>query len=77
MRGLHRVRAVGAHLVQAAVAVLAMAACAVVVVPRVLGWHGVLVLSGSMAPALEPGGVAFVDRVRPEAIREGAVIAFG
>jgi signal peptidase len=34
---------------------------AVVGLPRLLGWQGVIVLSGSMEPALDVGGLAFVD----------------
>ena len=49
---------------------------ALILVPRALGWHGVIVLSGSMEPELATGGVAFVDRIQPSEIRRGDVITF-
>lgn len=75
-RGLRRTGAAVAYLAQVALVAVVVAASVVLVVPRVLGWHGVLVLTGSMAPTLEPGGVAFVDKVRPESVRVGDVITF-
>lgn len=62
--------------VQVALAAVAVAAAALIVVPRAMGWQGVLVLTGSMEPALDTGGVAFVDRVRPEAVHVGDVVTF-
>ncbi|HVF74451.1 MAG TPA: signal peptidase I [Acidimicrobiales bacterium] len=69
-------RRVGTYLAQVAVTALAVAAACLLVVPKALGWHGVLVLSGSMEPTLQSGGVAFVDPVRPEAVHVGDVITF-
>lgn len=64
------------YAVQVAVAGVAVAASAVLVVPKAMGWQGVIVLSGSMEPALHTGGVAFVDHVPPERIGTGDVLTF-
>lgn len=64
------------YVVQVAVAGLALAAAAVLVVPKALGWDGMVVLSGSMEPTLRTGGVAFVDPVPAERIRVGDVVTF-
>lgn len=69
-------RRVALYLAQVAVTAVVVAAAVVLVVPKAMGWQGVLVLSGSMEPALQSGGVAFVDRVRPEAVHVGDIIAF-
>lgn len=45
--------------------------------PRLLGWEGVIVLSGSMEPDLDVGGLAFVDpSVAANEISAGDVISF-
>ena len=75
MRGRDLRRAAG-YLAQVAVTAVVVAAAAVLVVPKALGWHGVLVLSGSMEPTLQSGGVAFVDKVEPEAVHVGDVVTF-
>lgn len=64
------------YAVQVAVTAVALAAAAVLVVPKALGWQGVLVLTGSMEPALQTGGVAFVDRVEPKEIGVGDIMTF-
>lgn len=64
------------YAVQVAVAAVAVAAAALLVGPKALGWQGVIVLTGSMEPALETGGVAFVDPVEPEAIGVGDIMTF-
>lgn len=64
------------YVAQVAIAAVAVAACALIVLPRAMGWQGVLVLTGSMEPALDTGGVAFVDRVQPEDVRTGDIITF-
>jgi signal peptidase len=71
-----RTRRLLAFLVQATVVGAAVAMAAVLVVPRALGWQGVVVLTGSMEPALHTGGVAFVDRVPPERIGTGDLLTF-
>ncbi|HEX9970002.1 MAG TPA: signal peptidase I [Acidimicrobiales bacterium] len=74
--GLRTAGRVLRYAVQVGVTAVALAAGAVLVVPKALGWHGVLVLTGSMEPALQTGGVAFVDRVEPEAIEVGDIMTF-
>jgi signal peptidase len=64
------------YAVQVAVTAVALAAGAVLVVPKALGWQGVLVLTGSMEPALQTGGVAFVDKVEPKDIEVGDIMTF-
>lgn len=64
------------YAVQVAVAAVAVAATALLIGPKALGWQGVIVLTGSMAPALETGGVAFVDPVEPEDIGVGDIMTF-
>jgi signal peptidase len=63
-------------VVQVAVAGVALAAAAVVVVPKALGLDGMIVLTGSMEPALRTGGVAFVEPVPAEQVRRGDIVTF-
>jgi signal peptidase len=49
---------------------------AFVTVPRVLGWQGVIVLSGSMEPALKTGGLAFVEPAEPTDVKINDVITY-
>lgn len=59
------------------VALTLVGAVALMVGPRMLGLEGVIVLSGSMEPDLNAGGIAFVEpSVQPEAISAGDVISF-
>jgi signal peptidase len=67
----------------AELAVMGLAALAVLgavaffTVPRLLGWQGVIVLTGSMEPALNVGGLAFVDKgIGASEIEEGDIITF-
>jgi signal peptidase len=64
------------YLGQIALASIAVAAAGALIVPKVMGWQGVIVLTGSMEPALDTGGVAFVDRVPAEDIHVGDVMTF-
>lgn len=64
------------YVVQVAVAAVAVAAAALLIGPKALGWQGVIVLTGSMEPALQTGGVAFVDPVDPEDIGVGDIMTF-
>jgi signal peptidase I len=48
----------------------------VLVVPRLLGWRTVTVLSGSMAPAYPVNTVLAIDPVDPAEVHKGDVIAF-
>ena len=62
----------------ATIAVIAVmvAVIAFVTVPRILGWHGVIVLSGSMEPTLDTGAIAFVDPATPEQIKTDDILTF-
>jgi signal peptidase len=53
------------------------AVVALLVVPRVIGWQPVIVLSGSMEPGIPVGGLAFLAPVEPEEVKTGDVISFG
>lgn len=53
-----------------------LAAAAIFVVPRLLGWQTVTVVSGSMAPAYAIDAVLAIDPVSPTDVRVGDVIAF-
>jgi signal peptidase len=64
------------YVTQIALASVAVAAALLLVGPRLLDWQGVIVLTGSMEPALDTGGVAFVDRVPPEKIGVGDIMTF-
>jgi signal peptidase I len=77
--GCERMRVLNA-VVTGAVLLVVVAAGAFAIVPRVLGWQGAVVLSGSMEPALMTGGLAYIDPVGPgnevEEIRVGEIITF-
>ena len=45
-------------------------------VPRLLGYEIYNVTSGSMEPALPVGSVIYVQRVAPETVKEGEIIAY-
>jgi signal peptidase len=64
------------RVVVGATVVMVVAFLGLMLVPRMLGWHGVVVLSGSMEPALPLGGVAFTAPTGPEEIETGDVITF-
>jgi signal peptidase len=66
---------VGAVL-QGVVVAAALGAAAILVVPRLLGWQTVTVMSGSMAPAYAVDAELALAPVRPADIRVGDVIAF-
>lgn len=56
--------------------VVALAVAGLMVVPRLLGWEIVTVLSGSMSPTYPVESVLAVEAVDPAAVRAGDVIAF-
>ncbi len=50
-----------------------------ILVPRAMGWQGMVVLSGSMEPALKTGGLAFVQplsREQVDSLQAGDIITF-
>ena len=49
---------------------------ALVAVPRIAGWSTLVVLSGSMEPAMPVGGLAFVAPVEPQDIKAGDVVTY-
>ena len=61
---------------QGVVVAVALAAAAMFVLPRLLGWQTVTVMSGSMAPAYAVDAVLAIDPVDPADIHTGDVIAF-
>lgn len=46
------------------------------VMPLAAGWHGRVILSGSMVPEIDPGDVVLTVGVDPAKLRPGQVIAF-
>lgn len=66
--------------VQAMITVLALfavaAAISLVAVPRMMGWSTLVVLSGSMEPAMPVGGLSFVEPVEPDEVHAGMVAVF-
>jgi signal peptidase len=61
---------------QGIVVAAALGAAAILVLPRLLGWQTVTVMSGSMAPAYAVDAVLAIDPVSPADLRVGDVIAF-
>lgn len=55
---------------------LALAVAAIVLLPRAMGWTTLVVLSGSMEPAMPVGGLAFVEPAAAEEIRAGDVVTY-
>jgi signal peptidase len=53
-----------------------LAVAAVAFLPRAFGWTTLVVLSGSMEPAMPVGGLAFVEPVEPKDVQEGDVVTF-
>jgi len=46
------------------------------VMPLAAGWHGRVVLSGSMQPAIDPGDVVLAVPTDPSALRPGQAVVF-
>lgn len=60
-----------------AAVVVVLGVLALMVGPRVVGWQGLIIFTGSMEPALKVGGVAFVEPLsNPEEVRVGDIIAY-
>lgn len=58
-------------------AIVVLFAAAVLLVPRLLHWETVIVLTGSMEPALGAGGIAYVDTsVDTAVLVEGDIVTF-
>jgi signal peptidase len=62
--------------IQGVAIVAALGAATVLVVPRLLGWQTVTVMSGSMTPAYRVNAVLAIKSVDPTEIQAGDVIAF-
>lgn len=58
------------------VVAIVVTAVGLVVVPRLLNWTVLVVLSGSMEPSMPTGGLAFVEPVDPAAIQVGDIVTF-
>ena len=63
-------------LVGVATVFLVVAALSLMIGPRLVGWRPVVVLSGSMAPALPVGGLAFLKPVNTSQVKAGDIISF-
>jgi len=76
-RDLIRAAVQAAQLVVLLTAVAAIAGTiGLIAVPRVLGWQGAVVVSGSMEPALQTGSVAFIERTPAEDVEVGDVLTY-
>lgn len=51
-------------------------ACVPLTVPRMLGYNIYTVVSGSMEPEIPTGSLVYIDRIEPEEVQVGDVIAF-
>jgi len=69
--------AVAGWLVTLAAIMAVLGALTLMVGPRLLGWQGVIVLTGSMEPALKVGGLAFMESESdPTTVKVGDIITF-
>ena len=76
-KGLRALLRLTGWTVAVAAVVCLLGVVALVTVPKALGWQGVVVLSGSMEPALQTGGIAFVQPLKdPTTIKTGEIITF-
>lgn len=73
---LRALSALTATLAGSLVLLSAAAVLSLVVAPKVTGWSEVVVLSGSMEPAMPVGGLAFVEPVPVASVEPGDVITF-
>ena len=53
-----------------------VAVVALMVVPRLIGWQPVVVLSGSMEPSIPVGGLTFLAPVHADEVKVGDVISY-
>ena len=67
---------IASTLLQGVVIAAALGAAAILVLPRLLGWQTVTVMSGSMAPAYAVDAELALAPVDPADVRVGDVIAF-
>lgn len=75
-RAVARTLTIFRHAFVAVTVVFVLSFLALMLVPRVLGWRGIVVLSGSMEPALPVGGVAFAAPADAGEVEVGDVITF-
>jgi len=55
---------------------LVVAACLALVVPKIAGYEGYVVVSGSMEPAIPVGSIVFSKETDPSTLQTGDVIVF-
>ena len=51
-------------------------ACLPLTVPRVFGYQIYTVISGSMEPAIPVGSLLYIQKMEPEEVAEGEVVAY-
>lgn len=73
---MRRVSRIAGKILQGVVVAAALGAATVLLLPRLLGWRTVTVMSGSMSPSYRVDAVLAIDSVDPDDVREGDVIAF-
>ncbi len=56
--------------------VLVVAACLALVIPKIAGYEGYVVVSGSMEPAIPVGSIVFSKETDPSTLQTGDIIVF-
>lgn len=64
------------HAVGVALLVIVLAACLSLVIPKLAGYEGYVVVSGSMEPNIPVGSIVYSKEVDPATLRSGDVIVF-
>lgn len=64
------------NLAGTAILAAVILACLPMTIPRFMGYEIYHVVSGSMEPEIPAGSAVYVEKVLPEEVREGEIIAF-
>lgn len=59
-----------------AIMILVVAACLCLIIPRIAGYEGYVVVSGSMEPTIPVGSVIYSKKTEPELLQTGDIIVF-
>lgn len=55
---------------------ITLAVALLLVVPGILGWQQMTVLTGSMEPSIPVGSMVYVEEVQPKELQEGDIVTF-
>ena len=64
------------HAIGALIMVAVLVACLGLVIPKLAGYDGYVVVSGSMEPSIPVGSIVYSKKVDPATLRTGDVIVF-